>query len=87
MWLTQSLAGVVGATIAAIMMEKYHPRYAFLGYGFYGLFLGVAVFFVSSDAEKEYLRGEEPVLSEWSSELKDGQTPSEALRERQAFEA
>ena len=57
-------------------MEKYHPKYAFLGYGFFGLFVGVSCFWLSSDAEKEFIKGDEPVASEWSSELKDGQTPS-----------
>lgn len=68
-------------------MEKYHPKYAFLGYGFYGLFLGIATFFLSNEAEQEFILGEEPEPSEWSSVLRDDQSPSEALREREQFEA
>lgn len=86
-WLTQSFAGVVGSTIAAIMMEKYHPKYAFLAYGCYGLFLGVATFFLSAEAEQEFIAGDEPVLTEWSSEIEEGQSPSEAQRKRDEFEA
>jgi len=44
-------------------MERYHPRYAFLGYGIYTLFLSIACFFLSSDAEKIYLEGELPPVS------------------------
>ena len=60
MWLTQSLAGVIACTVAAVTMEKFHPKYAFLGYGFYGLFAFISCLFLSSDAEKEFLKGDEP---------------------------
>ena len=67
-------------------MEKYHPKYAFLGYGIFGLFVFISCIFLSDDAEKEYLRGDEPMLSEWSSVIQEGQTPSEAERAREQFE-
>jgi hypothetical protein len=51
------------------MMEKYNPRYAFLGYGIYGLFVGTSCFFLSNEVEREYIIGEEPIPSEFSSEL------------------
>jgi hypothetical protein len=50
-------------------MEKYNPRYAFLGYGIYGLFVGTSCFFLSNEVEREYIIGEEPIPSEFSSEL------------------
>ena len=56
-WLTQGIAGVVGCLLAAIMMEKYHPKYAYFGYAIYGLFLGTACCFLSLKSEREYLRG------------------------------
>jgi hypothetical protein len=53
-------------------MERYHPRYAFLGYGIYTLILGIACFWLSSDAERIYLEGEVQYVSEYSSELLSG---------------
>jgi hypothetical protein len=64
------------------MMERYHPRYAFLGYGIYTLILSISCFWLSSDAEKIYLDGEVPPTSEYSSEILSGQTPSEAMETR-----
>ena len=77
---------MVGCLLAAIFMEKYHPKYAYLGYAFYGLFLGTSCIFLSLKAEREYLPGHEPVHSEWSSQLEENQTPSEAQRKRDEFE-
>jgi len=41
-------------------MEKYHPKYAFLGYGLYGVLVAVACCFLSVASEREYTRGEVP---------------------------
>jgi len=71
-WLFQGIAGVLGCVIAGYTMERYHPRYAFLGYGIYTLILGIACFWLSSDAEKIYLEGEVQYVSEYSSELLSG---------------
>lgn len=68
------------------MMERYHPRYAFLIYGIYTFILAIASCFLSSDAEKIYMEGESPPLSEYSSELLSGQTPSEAMETRKKIE-
>lgn len=76
----QSLAGIIGCIIAAFMMENYHPRWAFLIYGVFGFLLGILCFFLNSEAEKEV--AEDYLISEYSSEIMDGQTPSEALRLR-----
>jgi hypothetical protein len=85
-WLFQGIAGVLGCVIAGYTMERYHPRYAFLGYGIYTLFLAIACFWLSSDAEKIYLEGEVQYVSEYSSELLSGQTPSEAVEARRVKE-
>lgn len=71
MWLSQSLSGVIACSIAAVAMEKFHPKYAFLFYGCFGLFVFISCLFLSSDAEKEFIKGDEPVLTEWSSEIKE----------------
>jgi len=71
-WLFQGLAGVVGCCIAAFVLQDSHPKWAFLTYGCWGLVLFVACFFLSADAEKEYLDGEEPELTEFSSEYLEG---------------
>jgi predicted MFS family arabinose efflux permease len=81
-WLWQGVAGVLGCIIAGFMMERYHPRNAFLLYGCYGLFLAVACIFLSSEAELNYLIGEKEIITEWSSELLAGQTPSDAAAAR-----
>ena len=44
----------------------------------YGLFLGTSCIFLSLKSEREYLPGHEPAHSEWSSQLEENQTPSEA---------
>lgn len=67
-------------------MENYHPKYAFLGYGIYGFILGIACFFLSRNSERDFLPGEEPVRSDYSSEVMGMQTPSDAARVRRAYE-
>ena len=84
-WLWNGLGGVLGCIIAGFMMERYHPRNAFLFYGVYGLVVMVACFFLSSEAELNYLVGEKEIITEWSSEVLAGQTPSEAAQARQAI--
>lgn len=71
-WLSNGLAGVVGCVIAAFMCEDFHPKWAFLIYGCWGLVLIVAASFLSAEAEKEWLEGEEPELTDYSSELLEG---------------
>jgi len=74
--LFQGLGGVLGCIIAAFMMERYHPKNAFLMYGLYSLVVMVCCFFLSSEAELNYLVGEKEIITEWSSEIQDGETPS-----------
>jgi hypothetical protein len=50
-WLYQGIANIVGCIVAAITMERYHPRYAYLGYGIFGLFLAICCIFLSKEAE------------------------------------
>ena len=76
-FLSLSLGGVIGCTAAAIFMEKVHPRYAFLAYGCLGYILAVACCFLSGEAERERIDdNDEAIISEWSSEIREGQTPS-----------
>lgn len=86
-WLAQGIAGVAGCCIAAFVLQDYHPKYAFLGHGVFGFILFVACFFLSADAERDYNEGEEPELTEFSSEYHDGQTVDQAARERRRLEA
>ncbi len=60
-FLTAGIASVTSCLIAALMMEKYHPKYAYLGYGIFGLFLGTACLFLSKKAERDFLPGEIPI--------------------------
>jgi len=83
-WFFQGLGGVLGCIVAAIMMEQYHPRYAFLAYGIVGLILGVCCFFLSKEAEIEVF--EEVDQSDFSSEVLEGQTISQAARARREIE-
>ena len=58
------------------MMETVHPKWAYLTYGIFGFIVAICVIFLDKDAEKEYNEGEVIEITEWSSELRDGQTPS-----------
>jgi len=51
------------------MLENCHPKYAFLGYGIYGFFLGTACLFLNKEAENEFGTAEELKPSEYSSDL------------------
>jgi hypothetical protein len=51
------------------------------------LVLVVAAFFLSAEAEQEWLDGEEPPVTEFSSEYYDGQTLQQARDAREAVEA
>jgi len=86
-WLFNGIAGVIGCVIAAYVCEDYHPKWAFLIYGSWGLVVLVAAAFLSSEAEKEWLDGEEPEITDYSSEYHDGQTLQQALEAREAIEA
>ena len=68
-WLTQGISGVIGCLMAALMMENYNPKYTYLGYAIYGFFIGISAFFLTAKAEREYLKGEEPIQSDFSSEV------------------
>lgn len=68
------------------MMEIYHPKYAFLAYGIWGVILFIISFFLSKEAEIEFIPGEE-VISHYSSELVSNQTPSEAAAAKAKWEA
>jgi MFS family permease len=83
--LWNGIGGVLGCILAGFMMERYHPRNAFLLYGVYSLVVGIACFFLSSNAELNYIPGEKEIITEWSSEVLAGQTPSEAAAARQAI--
>lgn len=67
-WFFQGLGGVLGATIAAFVMEDVHPKWAFLGYGVWGGILGISCIFLSADCERDQLEGEEEYVSHWSSD-------------------
>ena len=70
-FLTFNLGSIIGCIVAAIMMEKFHPKYALLGFGCLGFAVGTACFFLNEEAEAELLVGEEELApTEWSSELK-----------------
>lgn len=86
-WLFNGLAGIIGCVAAAYVCEDYHPKWLFLGYGCWGLVLLVAAFFLSAEAEKEWLDGEEPAVTDFSSEYLEGQTLQQAREARRAIEA
>jgi len=71
-FLFQGIAGVIGCIIAAFVLQETHPKYAFLGYAIMGFIVGVSCIFLSHEAEREYLPGEEPDPTEFSSELLEG---------------
>ena len=60
-------------------MEDYHPKWAFLSYGIYGLIIAIACIFLSKEAEMEYVEGEPEYVSHFSSEYQDDQLPAEAI--------
>jgi len=65
-----TIAGVVGCILGAILQQNnVHPKWAFLFYGSYGLFLGIISLFLNREAEQEYYTEEELAPSEYSSEI------------------
>lgn len=86
-YLSSTYSGIIGCIIAAVMYEnQIHPKYTFLGFGIYGFILGIAALFLNKEAEKEFFDEEELAPTEFSSELRAGQTPSEAARIRRRIE-
>lgn len=85
-WLFQSFGGVIGCLIAALMLDNIHPKYAFLGFGILGLFLAIGSCFLSSEAEFEVINDNDMWASDYSSEILDGQSPSEAAGARAEIE-
>ena len=49
--------------------NEIHPKYTFLGFGIYGLFLGIVAIFLNKEAEKEYFDEDDLAPTEYSSEL------------------
>lgn len=83
--LYQGVASIIGCLLAAIITDRFHPKYAYLGFGIFGLFLGICCCFLSSEAEREFQVGEQSIfLTEFSSQIDPNnmKTPDEAKRER-----
>ena len=68
-FLFQAVGGVVGCLLAAIMTERFHPRWSFLTYSLYGYFLFIASLFLSKEAEEEPPHDNHPLASDISSDL------------------
>ena len=75
-WFFFTFAGVIGCLVSAVMLENFHPKYAFLAYAIYGFFLGTACLFLNNEAENEFKSEADLKASEYSSELLDDETPS-----------
>jgi len=57
-------------------LEDTHPKYIFLSYAIFGVIVGGSSIFLNAEAEMEYLPGEEPWNSDYSSSLRENQTIS-----------
>lgn len=78
-FMSLTFAGIIGCLLGALLQQNnVHPKWAFLGYGCFGLFLGICSIFLNREAEHEYHTADELALSDYSSELESNQTPSEA---------
>jgi sugar phosphate permease len=66
-WFFQGIGGIIGCIIAAVMMDTYHPKYAFLFYSIVGLIVAICCFFLRREAENEFIDGEEDIETEFSS--------------------
>jgi len=56
------------------MLDRFHPKYAFLGVGCLGLCLAIGAIFLSPDAEKEELSDDDFMITQYSSEYMEGVT-------------
>lgn len=70
--LVQSIAGAAGGIIAAIITERYHPKYGFLLSAIISVITAIGSIFLSKESERDLARGEVPIYSDFSSELMDG---------------
>ena len=68
------------------MMDNVHPKWAFLAYGISGFIVAICCIFLSKEAENEVNEGEVIEITEWSSALEEGQTPSQAVAKREEIE-
>jgi len=51
-WLCTGFGGILGCIIGGLMTENYHPRYAFLGYSFFGLVIAASGFMLTKESEQ-----------------------------------
>jgi len=58
------------------MLDTFHPKYAFLGYGVLGLCLAAGSFFLSAEAEIDNSDGDDFMITQYSSEYMEGDTAS-----------
>ena len=76
---------MLGAVIAAFVMEDIHPKWAFLMYGIWGGIVGISCIFLSAEAEADRLEGEEDYESHVSSGYVAGQTNRQAEAARATY--
>jgi MFS-type transporter involved in bile tolerance (Atg22 family) len=54
-WLATGVGGIFGCLMGGIMTQYFHPRYSFLAYSFFGLFVAFNGLYLTKESEEDHV--------------------------------
>lgn len=52
-WFATGVGGILGCALGGVMTQYFHPRYSFLLYSFFGLFVAINGLYLTKESEED----------------------------------